>query len=349
MVKWERALIDHNSSIRDAIKKVDESALQIGLIVDEQRHLVGVLTDGDIRRGILRAVSLDEPVHTIMNPRPTFASSFDSREEILAVMKQKHLRHIPVLDNARKIIGLETLEELFLPKERDNWVVLMAGGLGTRLYPLTEECPKPLLKVGGKPLLESILEHLISFGFCKFYISVNYKADMVEEYFGRGEKWGVEIRYLRENKRLGTAGALSLIPEIPDEPLLVMNGDLLTKVNFKQLLDFHKENASMATMCVRDYEYQIPYGVVEVDKHKLIGIKEKPVHTYFVNAGIYVLEPNALKSIPKDSYFDMPGLFEMLMKNKQQTSAFPVREYWLDIGQMDDYKRANIEFMEVFG
>jgi NDP-sugar pyrophosphorylase family protein len=224
----------------------------------------------------------------------------------------------------------------------------MAGGLVNRLRPLTDECPKPMLKVGNKPLLETIVENFIEYGFHRFYISVNYMADVVESYFGDGSRWGVDIEYLHEEHRLGTAGALSLLPETPTEAILVMNGDLLTKVNFKQLLDFHYGHQAQATMCVREYDFQVPYGVVKIDGQRITSIDEKPIQRFFVNAGIYVLEPEALDLISSNIFFDMTTLFEKLIELKKEPAVFPIREYWLDIGHLADYNRANGEYRDIF-
>jgi len=332
----------------DVIRVIDKSALGIALVVDENRRLKGTITDGDIRRAILRNLSLTTPAAAIMNLHPTVARMNDHREALVAQMREKGIKHLPVVDADGVVMHMEILSELLQLKKRENWVVLMAGGLGKRLHPLTDDCPKPLLKVGNKPILETILLNLKEDGFSKFFISVNYKAEMIEDYFGDGSKWGVEIQYLREKERLGTAGALSLLPEIPTQPLLIMNGDLLTKINFGQLLDFHTEHQACATMCVREYSFEVPYGVVELDKQRLTGIVEKPVQHFFVNAGVYVLEPKALKFIPKNVYFDMPTLFEVCIREQYETAAFPIREYWLDIGRMGDFERANGEFYEVF-
>lgn len=345
---WKEILVLPHTPIRDAIQVLDKSAKQILLVVDNDDRLLGTVTDGDIRRGILKGISLDEHTDKIMGKSPTVARAGDERQSILAMMRNKKLHHIPVVNEQNRVVGIEFLEELIQPHLKENWVVLMAGGLGSRLRPLTNDCPKPMLKVGNKPLLETILENFIEYGFRHFYISVNYMADMVKDYFGDGTRWGVEIRYLEEDQKLGTAGALSLLPEKPRAPLLVMNGDLLTKVNFRQLLDFHTSHDSMATMCVREYDFQVPYGVVRIDKHRITGIDEKPVQRFFVNAGIYVLSPEALTSIPASGYFDMPTLFETLIAKEAETVVFPIREYWLDIGQLADYDRANGEFMQVF-
>ncbi|MDZ4153191.1 nucleotidyltransferase family protein, partial [Methylicorpusculum sp.] len=330
MSNWKDILLLPGVSIREAIFTLDKSALQIVLIVDEKQHLLGTITDGDIRRGILRGMSLDDSVKLIMNISPTVAQVDESREGVLALMRKKHLLHIPIVDESGCVVSLETLHELIQSRNRNNWVVLMAGGLGSRLHPLTEDCPKPMLNVGNKPLLETILENFIEYGFSKFYISVNYMADIVKSHFEDGKKWGIEIQYLEETQKLGTAGALSLLPRKPSEPIFVMNGDILTKVNFSQLLDFHANHIAQATMCVREYDYQVPYGVVTIDNHRVTQIEEKPIQRFFVNAGIYVIEPEMLGLIPSNTYFDMPNLFDQLITSNKETAAFPIREYWLD-------------------
>lgn len=348
MKKWRSLLVDMNATIMQALKILDEGAKQIVLVVDQRNVLLGTVTDGDIRRGILKGESLEAPITHVMNKRPIVAQMGDERETMLNLMTTRSLRQIPVIDDRGRLIDIVFLEDYMQSEKKDNWVVLMAGGFGTRLAPLTDHCPKPLLKVGSRPILEIILNSFISYGFARFYISVNYKADMIMEYFGDGSRWGVEIRYLLEDKRLGTAGALSLLSERPDKPFIVMNGDLLTKINFSHALQFHMEEEACATMCVREYEYQVPYGVVKVDQHRLYGIEEKPVQRFFISGGIYILSPDVIESIPENTFYDMPALFEALIEKEQLTSAFPIREYWLDIGRMDDFNRANGEFSEVF-
>jgi dTDP-glucose pyrophosphorylase/predicted transcriptional regulator len=348
MKKWKEVLVSPQTSLREAAQILDANALQIVLVVDEERRLLGTITDGDIRRGILKGIALTEPVSVVMNPRPSVARIEDSRDSILAEMKRKSLHHMPLVDKAGRVVGLDTLDELINPPIKENWVVLMAGGLGSRLRPLTNDCPKPMLKVGGKPLLETILENFIEHGFCHFYISVNYMSEVVKSHFGDGSRWGVDICYLHEDQRLGTAGALSLLPEKNNGPLIVMNGDLLTKVNFRQLLEFHSEHNAHATMCVREYDFQVPYGVVKIENHRITGIDEKPTQRFFVNAGIYVLDSQALDLIFPNTFFDMPSLFEKLIEQQKETVVFPIREYWLDIGHMADFDRANGEYGDVF-
>jgi dTDP-glucose pyrophosphorylase len=349
MKNWKDILVSRETPIIEALEIIDAGARQIAIVVNDDLQIIGTITDGDIRRGLLKGYSLQDPVHTIMNPYPTVASIYDTKDNILQLMKIRQLRAIPIVDEDGRIVQVETMDDLLLPEKRDNWVVLMAGGLGSRLRPLTSECPKPLLKVGNKPLLETILLNFIDQGFHKFFISVNYKAEMIRDYFGYGERWGVNIQYLHEKESLGTAGALSLLPEKPTSPLFVMNGDLLTKVNFNQMLDFHNKYKAQATMGVREYDHQVPYGVVKLEKHRLLGIEEKPIQSFFVNAGIYVLNPEAIDYIPKNQFFDMPSLFDNLVKEQQETIAFPIREYWLDIGRLADFERANMEYAEVFG
>ena len=348
MKNWKEIVVSPDTSIRDTLRVIDAGSAQIALVADADGRLVGTVTDGDVRRGILRNLPVESPVSAIMSTSPTTAAAQDSNDEILAMMKLRQLRHIPVVDTEGRLVGVEVLEELIQAGDRPNWVVLMAGGSGSRLRPLTDDCPKPLLKVGNKPLLQTILENFISYGFRKFFISVNYKAEMVKEHFADGAPWGVDIQYLHESGRRGTAGALSLLPQTPEHPLFVMNGDLLTKVNFQHLLDFHTEHAAEATMCVREYEFQVPYGVVTIGQHDILRIEEKPVQRFFVNAGIYVLNPSTLRFIPRDSLFDMTSLLQRVVDAKLRTAVFPIREYWLDIGQMDDFKRANGDFVEQF-
>jgi dTDP-glucose pyrophosphorylase len=348
MRNWKKTIINPDTPIREAMQIIDTTAIQIALVNDEQSRLVGVITDGDIRRGILKGISLDQPVHLIMNQKFTSLPLGASHEEVLNLMKLKDLRQIPILDDCGRVVDLKILGDLIQPVAKDNWVVLMAGGLGSRMRPLTEECPKPLLNIKDKPILEIILENFIEYGFHRFFLAVNYKSEMFEANFGNGERWGVTINYLREKKRLGTAGALGLLPERPKLPFIVMNGDLLTKINFQHLLDFCQGHKAHAVMCIREYNFQVPYGVITTDQHRLKSIDEKPIQRFFVNAGIYVLEPEVLELIPENKYIDMTTLFELIISKGYETAAFPVREYWMDIGDLDDYQRARGDYKEVF-
>jgi len=348
MKDWKNILVSPDTSIREAIRIIDQEGLKIALVVDADNRLVGTVSDGDIRRGILKGCELGAHVLQIMNPNPSVASKNDGQEVILGLMRQKKVYQVPLVDDRGILVGLKVIDAILSPPQRENLVVLMAGGLGTRLKHLTENTPKPMLKVGGKPILETILDNFMAHGFNRFLISVKYKSELIEDYFGDGSQWGVQINYLREDKKLGTAGALSLMSEKPSEPILVMNGDVLTKINFQQLLEFHGEHKATATMCVREYDYQVPFGVVNIDHYRILSIEEKPIQRFFVNAGIYVLEPEVLKMIPHDNHLDMPSLFESMIIKKMKTFVFPIREYWVDIGRIDDYERANSEYREVF-
>lgn len=347
MKDWKKVIISPEASIREAIRTIDAGALQIALVVDAENRLQGTVTDGDVRRGILREISFDDSVCKIMNSRPVVARQKQGREKILGLMIERSLHQIPTVDDEGRLAGLEVVEALLQSQHFSNQVVIMAGGLGSRLRPMTNDCPKPMLKVGGRPILETLLQILKEQGFFRIYLSVNYMADIITDYFGDGSAFGVEIEYLREEKKLGTAGALNLLPEPPTEPLVVMNGDLLTKVNFQHLLDFHKYHKAVATMCVREYDFQVPYGVVTVDHHRMVGIEEKPMHKFFVNAGIYVLNPQVLTAIPQGTYCDMPAVFNRLAQEGHDSAAFPIREYWLDIGKMDDFERAQSDFLDL--
>lgn len=346
---WEKALISPGISIAKAIRVIDETALQIALVVDERGRLLGTVTDGDIRRALLKHPDLEDAVGRIMNTRPCFIYEGQSRDQALLLMGSRKVRQIPVLGPDRRVVGLETADQLLNPPQKDNWVMLMAGGMGRRLHPITASCPKPLLKVGDKPILETILENFVEQGFHNYYFSIHYKGEMIRQHFGDGSRWGVEIHYLYENRRLGTAGALSLLPERPEKPLLLMNGDILTRVGFGRLLDFHSQSLTAATACIKEQCNQIPYGVVSFEKNRLQKIEEKPRKCFFINAGLYVLNPEVLDLVPVDTYLDIPDLFQSLLHNGKEIAVFPIREYWIDIGRLDDYEKANSEFTEVFG
>ena len=335
---WRNVCFSPQTPLKETIARIDESRLQIGLVTDEAGHLLGVVTDGDLRRAMLKGVGLDVETSAVMNANPKVLPAGASKEELIAFMRRYMVHQVPLINPDGCLAGLAVLDELIGAFDRPNWVVLMAGGLGTRLSPLTDDCPKPMLPVGGKPILENIVESFIEQGFRRFFLSVNYKAEQIQSYFGNGDRWGITVAYLHEDKRLGTAGALSLLPNAPEFPILVMNGDLLTRANFKGMLDFHAEHASIATMAVREYDILVPYGVVTLDGPRISSIKEKPVQSFFVNAGIYVISPETLNFIPKNTFFDMPTLFEKLTEIGKKTTAFPLHEYWFDIGRLEEYQ-----------
>jgi dTDP-glucose pyrophosphorylase len=344
MKKWQNILVRPELPLEEAIEVLDKGGLRIALVVEDSGELSGTLTDGDIRRALLRHVPMTSPVREVMCSTPHVAGSDWSKEKILTVMEDLELLQIPVVDDGKRVVGLETLHGLMERRTVRNPVFLMAGGFGTRLRPLTNECPKPLLKVGDKPILELILESLVNAGFYQFFISTHYLPEMIREHFGDGSQWGVNIEYVHEEQPLGTGGALGLLPkERIDLPLLMMNGDLLTTVNYRGLLDFHVEHGSVATMCVREYEHQIPYGVVQTDGTYIRSMEEKPVQKCFINAGIYVVSPELVRAVTPGERIDMPTLLEKQMAADKKVSMFPVHEYWLDIGKLDDFHRAQEE------
>lgn len=334
--------------MRDALGTIDRASSQIALVVDDHRRLLGTLSDGDARRALLRGVSLTDTVAALMHRNPTTASNAQDLHAVLAIMRRHGLHQIPIVDSDGVVVGLEVVDDFLAVPARENWVVIMAGGLGTRLQELTQGIPKPMLRVGSRPVLETIVHGYAARGFRRFYFAVNYKAEQIEAWFGNGETLGLEIRYLREQKRLGTAGALSLLPERPSLPLVVTNADLLTKEDFGHMVDQHVEHGADGTMAVRDYEIQVPFGVVRHAEGWIESIEEKPVQRFVISAGMYVLSPNAVDLVPHDSYFDMPDLFKVIGREGLKARCHYVNGYWLDIGRVSDYERANLEFSEVF-
>ncbi|MDC1208357.1 nucleotidyltransferase family protein [Litorivicinus sp.] len=331
------------SSMREVVEIIDRGAVQIALVM-EMNRLVGIVTDGDVRRGLLRGESLDAPAANIMCRDFRSLPAKTTSAEALALMQRERLHQIPVVDESGRVVHLFLLEDLIKSKKRPNSVVIMAGGEGRRLRPLTDNCPKPMLQVAGKPLLEIILKQCLDAGFENFYFAVNYLKEQIRSHFGDGRAWGARIRYLEEGKPLGTAGALSLLPEQLSEPFLVLNGDVLSRVDYTHLLRFHADHQSKATLCVREHTTQIPYGVVRMDDLKVVALEEKPLLTHYVNAGIYLLDPVMLKLVPKDTFFDMPQLLETATQRGKLVNAFPIHEYWLDIGHPETLERAHGEW-----
>lgn len=343
-----QSLIGPDTSIHTLIERFTTQRVQIGLVIDPQQKLMGTVTDGDLRRGLLRGIQTDAPVGLIMNAAPRTIRFGEPRGDVLAFMRREKIKHIPVIDFAGRAVDLITLDALLTPERQPYPIVLMAGGEGRRLRPLTEHTPKPMLDVGGRPILETIIRRFAAAGFSEFHISVNYRADVIRNHFGRGDALGVDVSYIEEDMPLGTAGPLARLAREQDKPLIVMNGDILSKLDPMQMIDFHRENDATATMAVRSYEVQVPYGVVEVDDNEIRSLREKPVTRHFINAGIYVLSPSALDFVPRDQAYDMPQLFDDCRSAGLRTSAYPVEEYWVDIGQMDDYRRANADFASIF-
>lgn len=339
----DKVTISPQSTLRDALQLINSQALQVALVTDNEQHLLGIITDGDIRRGLLNNLSLDALVTQVMNRNPRTASPSTSKKKLLQLMQQYSILSIPLV-KGDTLVGLETLKSAQQQTNHANPVLIMAGGFGTRLKPLTDKCPKPMLKVGNKPILEIALFNFIQAGFSNFYISTHYMPEQIKEHFGDGSQWNVKISYLHEETPLGTGGAVGLLPtDIPQLPAIVMNGDILTKVDFQLLLKFHEENDADATMCVREYDYQIPYGVIKGTGNRITDMEEKPVQRFFVNAGIYVISQDIIKGVSANTYIDMPTLLEQKIAEKGQVLMFPIHEYWLDIGRMDDFKQAQVD------
>lgn len=344
MKPWRKALVSNDVTLGKAIEVLDRAALRIALVVDANDKLLGTLTDGDVRRALLKHLSLNTPVSQVMNAQPKTAEQSWTESRILAVMEQYEVLQLPLIDSDGQIVGLVNLHDILNKHRYDNPVFLMAGGFGTRLRPLTNNCPKPMLKVGEKPILEQILLSFVDAGFHRFYISTHYMPEVIRDYFGNGEKWGVTIQYVHEEEPLGTGGALGLLPhdEI-DQPLFMMNGDLLTSLNLHSFLEFHETHNGVATMCVREYEHQVPYGVITSEGTQIKSMIEKPIHRFFVNAGIYLLDPAFVRNVKRGTQVDMPTLLEGQIDGGKAVNMFPVHEYWLDIGRMDDFHKAQTE------
>ncbi|ARQ97967.1 glucosamine-1-P guanylyltransferase [Campylobacter lanienae NCTC 13004] len=334
-----------NSTIKEALKIINNGALQMALVVDENGALLGTISDGDIRRGLLNSMELTSSIESLYYRTPIISNSPIIPASILTKAKAKNIRYIPIIDQNGIAIAIKNIYES--NKTKPNQVVLMAGGLGMRLRPLTSKIPKPMLHVGPKPILQTIIESFTSYGYLNFTICVNYRSEIIKEYFGNGDKFGINISYIHESKRLGTAGALSLIDR-PQDEFFVMNADLLTNADFSKLHDYHNAHKSIATMCVREYEMQVPYGVVNLDDNTIKSITEKPKSKFHVSAGIYMLKPQILDLIDKNSYLDMPDLFNQLAAKGLNPKAYPISEKWLDIGRIEEYNTANEIYNEFF-
>ena len=344
MNNWEKALIGPDASIREALSIINAARSQFVMVVDPKRVLLGTLSDGDIRRSLLAGATLETPINRWICSEPTVANESQTDEEVLALMRSIGVHQIPIIDELQRVVNLKTVDEFLYIKSRENPVVIMAGGLGSRLNELTLDRPKPMLPLGGKPILEMIINRFVSQGFTQLWIAVNFKSDGIENYFGDGQNFGVSIKYLREGKRLGTAGALSLLPKNIAGPILVTNADIVANIDYGCLIETHLSSSVIATMAVREHEYQIPFGVVVASEGKIQQIDEKPTHRVMVNAGVYALSIDALALVPRDTFFDMPQLFNELISSGGTLGCHLIRGYWLDIGQRKEYDLANAVF-----
>jgi len=339
-------LVSPLASLRQAMQAVDDGRVGIALVIDASQRLLGTVTDGDLRRAVLRGVDLEASVDSIMNLRFTGVKVDATPAAVLDLMRVRSIRQVPVVDDEGLLQGLFCLSDLTQEQWRPNWAVVMAGGEGRRLRPLTDTTPKPMLPLGERPLLESLIRLLVSHRFRDVFISINYLGEQIQNYFGDGDALGCRIRYLRETKPLGTAGALSLLPERPTDPLLVINGDLATNVDLTALMDYHLQAACLGTQCVREYVHNVPFGVVRCDGDQVVGLEEKPTYRRLINAGIYVLSPSLLDLVPPDREFTMPELLAGAHRSGYPVAAFPIRERWVDIGRLDAYESVRHQWTE---
>jgi dTDP-glucose pyrophosphorylase len=333
---WRKALLKPDTTIHQAISNLDKVAIKICLVINQAGELIGTLSDGDIRRGLLKGLGLESPITGIVQHSPLVVPEDMSRELVLQLMTANKIQQIPVVNAQRQVVGLHLWEDITRPPERTNLMVIMAGGMGTRLRPHTENCPKPLLPVAGKPMLEHIIDRAKLEGFSRFVLAIHYLGHMIEEHFGNGNKLDVQINYLREQSPLGTAGALGLLKPKPDQAIVVTNGDVITDIRYGELLDFHLHHKAAATMAVRLHEWQHPFGVVQTQGIDIVGFEEKPVARSHINAGVYVISPDALRELGANVRCDMPTLFERLQLTGQRTVAYPMHEPWLDVGRPAD-------------
>lgn len=337
---WRKAVLTSDATLHQAVRNLNDSTLQIVLVADASGVLVGTITDGDIRRGLLRGLGLDSAIDTVIK-RDAFAAPTEmTREAALRLMQTNQIAALPIVDERRRLVGLHLAHEKRTAAGRPNLMVIMAGGQGTRLLPFTEKCPKPLLPVQGRPMLEHIIERARAQGFSRFVISLGYLGEMIESHFGDGSRWQVEIQYLREQQPLGTAGALDLLRPRPAEPFVVTNGDVVTDVNYAEMLDYHTRSNAAATMAVRLHEWQHPFGVVYTKGIEIVGFEEKPVSRTYVNAGIYVLDPTAADHVGAREHCDMPTIFARLKNAAARVIVYPIHEAWADLGRLQDFGAA---------
>ena len=336
---WRENLVQDSDSLRKAASTLNVVRHKIVLVVSSEAKLTGTLTDGDLRRALLAGASLDGPLSEWMNKDFIFARDSASTLELVSQMKSKDIHEIPILDQLGRVQGLVADHQS--DAAFDGTFVIMAGGRGIRLMPLTESTPKPMLRVGGRPILENILTSAIAQGFRDFVVSINYLGDVIEDYFGDGGKWGAKITYLKEQAPLGTAGALSLLPKGTKGPIVVANGDLITDLDYRAMLQHHNDTQAQISMAVRRFEYKNPYGVVQTSGQFVASIEEKPTIVSQVNTGVYVVDSQALGYLDKGKFVNMTDLVQKVLDAESKVAAFPIHEAWMDIGTPNDLREAN--------
>ena len=337
--RLDNVIISPTTSIAEAIAQLDKAGTGALILCSGGPKLYGLLTDGDIRRAVLRGIPLDTAcahiaIRNPMTTRPTISAA-----DVLHLMNQRDIHHVPVVDAEGNVVDLILRKDIVAEVQLNLSAVVMAGGYGKRLLPLTEKVPKPMLPVGDRPLLERTIEQLRRSGIRDVNLITHYLADSIEQHFGDGRSFGVRLSYIQEDHPLGTAGGLKLMKK-PTRPFLVINGDILTGLSFEAMYDYHRKNDAEITVGVRKYEVKVPFGVVECDDIRITQIKEKPSLAFFVNAGIYLLAPSVYDCIPEGQHFNMTDLIQKLLDSGRLVASFPIMEYWLDVGQHEDYKRA---------
>lgn len=330
--------IHQNADLRSAIEKMDTAGFGILLLENDERHIIGVITDGDVRRGLIKGAQLQDPAINVANTEFFFESEGKSYGKYMEILKVTNKRHLPVLNSKRQLVDLVILEN-YSRLNKENEIIVMAGGLGTRLGELTKDFPKPMLPIKGKPILEHIVKKFSSNGFKKFTFCLNFKGEVIEDHFEDGKSLGVDINYTKEQKRLGTAGALSLLKPRPTKPFMVINGDVLSTFDSDSFFDFHSEHNADLTVAAASYELRVPYGVLELDDEKVVGLQEKPSQTFYTNAGVYILNPECIDFVPENEFYDMTSLIKTLIDNNKNVKAFAIHEDWSDIGRPQDYDR----------
>lgn len=335
--KWKETIIELKSTIKDVLKNLNKSGLRISLVINNKKEFQGTISDGDIRRALIDGAGQNSSIHKIVNKDSLIINPEIKQEIVLDLMIKNKIQQIPIVNKNKKIVGMYLWDEIISYKKIPNPIVIMAGGKGTRLGNLTKKCPKPLLPVNGKPMLESIIERARLQGFNNFIISINYLGHMIKDYFSDGKKWNVKINYIEENKPLGTGGAIQLISPKPQLPFVVTNCDIMTDINYRELLNFHYNNNAEATMVVRNHELENPFGVVQIKGIEVIDLVEKPIVRSYINAGTYVLEPSIIKLIKKNEFIGMPDIFKRITQKNLRAIAYPIHEAWMDIGLPEDY------------
>ncbi len=338
---WKKAVLGPNSTIKDAINCLNISSIKLILVVNKVGKLIGTITDGDIRRGLIKSFDLTTKISKILKKQPITVNSNIKIDEVKVIMNKMKIHQIPIVNRSNKLIGLHLWDEILTNSKIENTMIIMAGGKGKRLLPLTKNISKVMMNINGKPIVLRIIERAKFFGFYKFYISINHLGKTIKDFLGNGSKFNVKIKYIKETKPLGTAGSLSLIKDLSKFPSVIINGDILSDIDYVDMLEFHKKHKSNATMAVKVHELQNPYGLVEMNGYNIRGFTEKPIYKNFVNAGIYILNNSAIKLLKKNHHCNMPDLFDKLKKNNMKIKGYPIHENWIDIGNPDDLKTAS--------